>query len=261
MSIHGSAIVDPEARVDPTTEIGAYSVLEAGVRVGARCRIAAHVFLAGATEIGDDCVIRDGAVVGTAPVGPAEGVSSGCRIGRGTVLGEHVVVEGGSLPDAPTILGEGCVVQPGCQIGHGVAIGDRAVLSDGVVVTGHVRIGSLARIEDHSRIVRDVLPYALVDEHGRIEGVDEEGLRDAGLADRVRPAQDAYALLFDPAHSSEAALAAIGERIEPEVAGTIVAFVRGRSRRGLTTGSWARRGASSRRRRRAVADPGPGPGA
>ena len=47
MPIHATAIVDPAARVDQGAEIGPYSIVGAGVEIGAGTRLLAHVYVEG----------------------------------------------------------------------------------------------------------------------------------------------------------------------------------------------------------------------
>jgi UDP-N-acetylglucosamine acyltransferase len=47
--------------------VGPYSIVGPGVRVGARTRIGPHVLIERDTEVGEDCRISHGAVLGTDP--------------------------------------------------------------------------------------------------------------------------------------------------------------------------------------------------
>ena len=67
MAIHPTAVIDRQAGLDSTVEVGPYVVIEGPVRVGPNTQIKAHAFLSGWTEIGRDCEIHPFAVVGGPP--------------------------------------------------------------------------------------------------------------------------------------------------------------------------------------------------
>ena len=51
MAIHPTAIVDPNARVSSSAEIGPHCIIGADVEIGERTRLMAHVYVEGATHI------------------------------------------------------------------------------------------------------------------------------------------------------------------------------------------------------------------
>ena len=67
MPIHPTAIVDPQARIADTAEIGPYSIIGADVEIGARTQLMAHVFVEGPTSIGEDNVFYPYSSIGVAP--------------------------------------------------------------------------------------------------------------------------------------------------------------------------------------------------
>jgi UDP-N-acetylglucosamine acyltransferase len=66
MAIHPAAIVDPQARIADSAEIGPYCVIAADVEIGARTRMMAHVYVEGVTTIGEDNVFYPYTTVGVA---------------------------------------------------------------------------------------------------------------------------------------------------------------------------------------------------
>ena len=67
MPIHPTAIIGPQAEVDPSVDIGPYVVIDGTVRIGRGTRILAHAVLTGWTDIGEDNEIHMGAVIGHTP--------------------------------------------------------------------------------------------------------------------------------------------------------------------------------------------------
>ena len=64
MPIHPTAIVDKNAEIDPSADIGPYVIIDGPVRVGAGTTVMAHAYLTGWTEIGQNCRIHPAAVIG-----------------------------------------------------------------------------------------------------------------------------------------------------------------------------------------------------
>ena len=65
--VHSTAIVDPQAELDPTVSVGPYAVIGPHVRVGAGTTIGAHCVIEGRTTIGRDNRIFQFASLGAVP--------------------------------------------------------------------------------------------------------------------------------------------------------------------------------------------------
>jgi UDP-3-O-[3-hydroxymyristoyl] glucosamine N-acyltransferase len=164
--IHSTAIVDPEAVVDPTVSIGAYAVIEPCARVGARTVIYPHVVISRDASIGSDCVLhvratvrercrlgdrvvlQDGAVIGSDGFGFAQR-SDGSHEKipqRGPVVIEDDVEIGANTTIDRPAIGEtrikaGTKIDNLVQIGHGVLVGKHTLLAAQVGVAGSTVLG------------------------------------------------------------------------------------------------------------------------
>ena len=67
VQVHPTAIVDPRAELDSEVEVGPYSVIGAGVRIGKGTKIHAHAAIQGRTTLGESNVVFPFATVGSAP--------------------------------------------------------------------------------------------------------------------------------------------------------------------------------------------------
>src|SRR4051812_16806435 len=65
--IHPTAIVDPNAELDSSVEVGAYSIVGPNVKIGAGTRIGPHVVISGHTTIGRDNQFFQFSSIGGAP--------------------------------------------------------------------------------------------------------------------------------------------------------------------------------------------------
>ena len=253
MTIHSSAVIAPDARIDSTATIGPYCVIDGPVRIGPRTTVGPFVQIIGHTEIGSDCEIHAGTVVGDAPQDRTfSGGISYCRIGDGTILREHVTVHRGSAPESATVVGQCCFIMAGAHIGHNCQVHDEAVLVNaallggyvevgrGAVVSGNVgvhqfvRIGELAMIGGLTMVTQDVPPYFMLDNRGLCVGINRVGLRRAGLSrEECEEAKAAYRVLCRMPGGLSQAIAKLETMVRESTGRTILEFVSATSKRGI----------------------------
>ena len=234
--IHPTAIVDPEARVAESAEVGPYSIVGAGVEIGARTLLKAHVYLEGPMTIGEDNVFFPYCTVGIAPQDlKYHGERSETRIGDRNTIREFVNIhrgsEGGGMV---TSIGDDNLVMVQVHIAHDVHIGNHTVLSHAAVMGGHVtvgdwavigastgihqfcRVGRHAIIGGYSVITRDVLPFSntVTDREAKVFGENATGLkRRAFSAESIDALHKAFRLLTRAGLNTSQAV----ERIAAEV--------------------------------------------
>lgn len=157
--IASDAIIDPTAQISPRATImhgaviGAGTVIESGaviyphVSIGAHCHIYANSSIAFA-NIGDNVVIRNGAVIGSAGFGLEPGADGIVkvpqlgivRIGKNCDIGSNSTIDRGSLDD--TILGKMVMLDNLCHIAHNCVIGDNCMIAAQVGMAGSVTLGA-----------------------------------------------------------------------------------------------------------------------
>ncbi|UCC30043.1 MAG: acyl-ACP--UDP-N-acetylglucosamine O-acyltransferase [Phycisphaerales bacterium] len=260
MAIHPTAIIDPKAELDSSVEVGPYCVIDGHVRVAPGCRLYHGVYLTGWTEIGENCELHPGVVVGHRPQDTKYGGErSYCRIGRRTILREHVTIHRGTTPDSETVVGEDCFLLAGSHVGHNGLVGNRVTLVNNVLLGGHVeigddatlggsavvhqfvRVGELAMIAGNARVTRDVLPFALINVEGRVAGLNRVGMRRAGLPrEQVNEIRDAYRVLFAHGLRLPEATAQLARELRSPPGKRLVQFLEGRSARGVAGRSRAK---------------------
>jgi UDP-N-acetylglucosamine acyltransferase len=253
LSIHQTAIIDPQAEIDSSVEIGPHCIIEGNVRIEAGCRLYQGVYATGWTTIGADCVLHPGVIVGHEPQDAKyDGARTYCRVGRGTVLREHVTVHRGTTPESETLIGEDCFLLANSHVGHNCDVGSRVTMINGVVLGGHVsvgagatlggyvgvhqfvRIGELVMIAGQARVVRDVVPFALADIAGGISGLNRIGLRRAGVSpDEVAQIRDVYRTVFARGVSFTDGVEGLESDPDDTPRGRLVRFLRGTSQRGV----------------------------
>lgn len=251
--IHPQAIVDSAAEIDPTAKVLAFSVIEAGVRIGPGTVVGPFCHIQSNSVIGAGCEIHSGAVIGGTPQDRAfAGQPSSCEIGDGTIIREHVTVHRGTAPGSITRIGKRCLLMVGSHVGHNcvleddvtlvnaallggyVHVGARAILSGHVAVHQFVRIGEGAMVGVLSRVTQDVIPYFMVNGPGLNVGINRVGLRRLGVAGHeIDEVQRAYRVLCHERHSVPAARQLLEAELTTRIGQMIVAFLASDSKRGF----------------------------
>ncbi|MFH0939496.1 MAG: acyl-ACP--UDP-N-acetylglucosamine O-acyltransferase [Planctomycetota bacterium] len=216
MTIHPSAIISSSVELGNDVDVGAYCIIESGVKVADGCRIRARAHLCSGTVLGKNCEIHMNAVIGHVPQDFSY---------RGeplkVVLGDHVTVREnatihGATGEIGTQIGDGCFLMVGSHVAHNcklgknvilangallagyVEIGDDAFISGNVVIHQFVRVGALAILSGGSRFGMDVPPYLIGDGVNSVTTLNVVGLRRAKYltdADR-QELKHAYKILY-----------------------------------------------------------------
>jgi len=217
MSIHPTATIFQGARIAHDVEIGAYAIIGSHVQVEEGCRIAQRVVIEGKTHIMGGTSVGSGSVIGApAQIVAQESDEAGwVKIGRRVNIGTYVTIHAGAKPASCTSIGEDCLLMPGCHIGHNVTLGKKATVEDNCLLGGFVEIGECARLGAASvyhqfsrvgcyadvsaaaRCVKDIPPYVLARDRGRVSKINVAELQLAGFsAEEVSQIESAFALIY-----------------------------------------------------------------
>ena len=255
MAIHPTAIVDPQARIADTAEIGPYCIIGADVEIGARTRLTANVYVEGITTIGEDNVFYPYATIGVASQDlKYKGERSITRIGSRNTVREFVSIhrgtQGGGLV---TLIGSDNLLMAYTHVAHDVRIGDHTILGNCVTFAGHVtvgdwvvieafsgvhqfcRVGKHAFIGGYSVITQDVLPYSLTvtPRESKVFGENKVGLERRGFSqDTIEALHKVFRVLTKSGLNTKQAVERIRNEVEStgeveEVLGFIASSERG----------------------------------
>ena len=267
--IHPTAVVDSTAVLGADVSIGPYAIVQAGARIGDRTHIIASALVAEHAEIGPDCELHFGSVVGLpAQMRGAQSAGGATIVGPRTVIREHATVHRATREDGATVLGADnylmacCHVAHDCRTGDGVTIangallagcvtlGDRVFVSGNVTIHQFVHVGELSMIGGLSRVSKDVPPYMLVVGDSKVCGVNVIGMRRASMtADDRRAVRRVYGILYRSGLAMSRAIERLRAEPSSPVVDAFVAFMAA-STRGLC----APRRTRSRRKTEAPAD-------
>ena len=167
--------------MDPSAELGPYTIVGADVEIGARTRIMANVCLEGPTVIGEDNLFYPYSTVGLASQDKKyQGERTETRIGDRNTIREFVTIHRGTAGGGGvTAIGHDNLLMAYAHVAHDVRVGNHTVIANGVTFAGHVtvedwatvgaftgvhqfcRIGQHAMIGGYSVILQDVLPFSV----------------------------------------------------------------------------------------------------
>ncbi|ALU59598.1 MULTISPECIES: UDP-3-O-(3-hydroxymyristoyl)glucosamine N-acyltransferase [Pseudomonas] len=163
--VHPTAVIAADALIDPAASIGAFAVIESGVRIAAGVTIGAHCFIGARCEIGEGgwlaprvtlyhdvrigkrVVIQSGAVLGGEGFGFAQDKGiyhkvaqiGGVTLGDDVEVGVNTAIDRGALAD--TRIGNGVKLDNQIQIAHNVQVGDHTAMAACVGISGSTKIG------------------------------------------------------------------------------------------------------------------------
>ena len=115
--------------IDAETKVGPFVEIQAGVRIGARCKIQSHSFICEGVEIGNGVFVGHG-VVFTNDRHPK------------AVLEDGSIVENGDWALEPTVVEDGASIGSNAVILPGLTIGKNSMIGAGSVVTKSVKPNS-----------------------------------------------------------------------------------------------------------------------
>ena len=174
--------VDADVEVGQDTVLAPLTFLEAGTRVGSRCRLGPNVRLVGCT-VGDDATVAQAVAVDATigprvAVGPFASLRPGTQLAEGSKAGTFVEVKnstvgpGSKVPHLSYVgdadIGAGANVGAGTVFvnydgvrKHRTVVGDGAFIGSDTMLVAPVTVGSGAQTAAGSTITKDVPPDAL----------------------------------------------------------------------------------------------------
>ncbi|VFP87650.1 UDP-3-O-(3-hydroxymyristoyl)glucosamine N-acyltransferase [Candidatus Erwinia haradaeae] len=152
ISIGANTVIESDVVLEDHVVIGAGCFIGEQTRIGEGTRLWANVSIYHAVEIGSNCLIHSGSVIGSDGFGYAQDGADWVKIPQlgGVIIGHHVeigactTIDRGALDN--TYIGNDVVIDNQCQIAHNVIIGNNTAIAGGVVMAGSLKIGSYCMI-------------------------------------------------------------------------------------------------------------------
>ena len=255
--IHETAIVDATARIADDVEIGPYSIVGAGVEIGAGTVIGPHVVLMGPSKIGCDNRIYQFASVGEAPQDKKyQGEPTWLLLGDRNVIREYVTLNRGTNDGVgKTVIGSDNLFMAYSHVAHDCVVGDQTIFANAASLSGHVEVGDYAVLGGFtsvhqfiqiggrafcglgSVVTQDIPPFTTAaGNRARVVGINKEGLKRNGFsAGLIRALHQSFRELLKSRGSKQDAFANLQPLCDkyPEVE-EFVNFVKN-SKRGIAS--------------------------
>jgi UDP-3-O-[3-hydroxymyristoyl] glucosamine N-acyltransferase len=146
--IHTTAYIHPMASIHPSARIGPLCVVEANVMIGRGSWLKSHVTVLKDCQIGEECIIHPGVVIGADGFGFAPNKGEwvkiaqlgSVRIGNQVEIGANSCIDRGALED--TVIEDGVKLDNLIQIGHNVRVGAHTAMAGCVGIAGSSKIGA-----------------------------------------------------------------------------------------------------------------------
>ena len=199
--IHPTAVVSPEARIDPSVRVDPYAVVEGPVTIGPGCVLGPQVHLVGPLVLGQGNRVGTGTVIGTDPQHLGyRGQPTRTEVGDFNVFREHVTVHRGSHMDGVTRIGHHNYFMAHSHVAHDCKVADHCILANGALLGGHVelhdrvfmsgnaaihqfvRMGTLSLLSGCEAAIKDVPPFMIVKDRKTVVGVNMIGMKRAGYS-------------------------------------------------------------------------------
>ncbi len=178
MKIHKTALIHPDAIIGNDVEIGAYTIIDKDVTIGNETIIGPRVIIEGTADIGKNCKIYTGAIIGNPPQDlKYKGEPTKVFIGDNNIIREYVTINRATIATGETKIGNNNLIMAYAHIAHDCTIGNGTILANVATLAGHVviedkaivggltpvhqfvRIGTLAIVGGSSRTTKDIPPY------------------------------------------------------------------------------------------------------
>lgn len=216
--IDSTAIISDTVKLGKNIEIGPYTVIEGDVEIDDNTKIGANCHLQGWTKIGKNNKIDNYVTIGFPPQNIGyDGGKTYVIIGDNNKIGEYVTIHRGTTEGrGETKIGNHNVFNVYSHIAHDCNLGSNIVIDNYVNLAGHVtiykgaylekmvgvhqfvKIGKLSRVEAHSKLIKDVPPYIIVNGHpAQVVGINEVGLNEKNIAEEIRDEiRNTYKILY-----------------------------------------------------------------
>ncbi|MBM7071769.1 UDP-3-O-(3-hydroxymyristoyl)glucosamine N-acyltransferase [Shewanella sp. 202IG2-18] len=158
VTVGANAVIGQDVILGDNVQVGAGSVIGQESVVGSNTRIWANVTVYHRVQIGTDCIIHSGAVIGSDGFGYANEAGNwikipqtgGVQICDRVEIGAGTTIDRGALED--TVIEDGVILDNQVQVAHNVVIGANSAVAGNSTFAGSCTIGKYCIIGGNSAI-------------------------------------------------------------------------------------------------------------
>jgi len=255
--IHKTAIIDPNAKISLSVEIGPYTVIGPNVEISENVIIQSHVCITGHTKIGKNNKIYPFSSIGNDPQDMKyKGEKTRLTIGDNNIIREYSTINPGTIQGGGvTKVGNNNLIMISVHIAHDCIIGNNVVIANSAAIAGHAeisdfvviggncgvqqfsRIGKMAMIGGMTGVSRDVIPYGLsTGNRNYLNGVNIVGLRRNKVPNKdIIGLTDAYKEIFKTESLNENLSRLNGQFKENSLVNEVLEFINKNKKRPICT--------------------------
>ena len=190
VSIGANAVIEDGAVIGDNAVIGAGCFIGKNAKIGKNTQLWANVSIYHEVQIGDDCLIQSGAVIGSDGFGYANERGKWIKIpqtgrvviGNRVEIGACTCIDRGALDD--TVIEDNVIIDNLCQIAHNVHIGTGTAIAGGVILAGSLKVGRYCQIGGASVINghMEICDQAIITGMSMImQPITEKGIYSSGI--------------------------------------------------------------------------------
>jgi len=255
--IHKTAIIDKNAKISSSVDIGPYSVIGSNVEINENVIIHSHVNITGHTTIGKNNIIYPFASIGNDPQDMKyKAEKTKLVIGNNNTIREYVTINPGTVQGGGiTTVGNNNLIMISAHIAHDCIIGNNIVIANSAAIAGHAqiddhvviggncgvqqftRIGKMAMIGGMTGVSRDVIPYGLsTGNRNYLNGINVVGLRRNKKSNKeIIGLTDAYKEIFKTKNLNDNLNRLNGEFKDNNLVKEVVNFIKEDKKRPICT--------------------------
>ncbi len=231
--IHPTAIIDRQASLESSVEVGPYAIVGPDVVIGADSVIHAYAQVHGKTRLGKANIIHSHCVIGGPPQDKKyRGEATELEIGDHNTFRESCTVNLGTIQDGGiTRIGSDNWIMAYVHIAHDCQVGSHTIMANATQLAGHVVVGDWAilggitgvhqfvQIGAHAMtgagttLLQDLPPYVMANGNpAAAHGINAEGLKRRGFsASQIAVLRRAYKLIYKSGLTLAQALERLGD--------------------------------------------------
>lgn len=215
--IHPTAIIEDGVELGAGVEVGPYTHIRRGAKIGARTIIHSHVAIWGECTIGEDnqiypfCtiapppqIIGDESPDGRVVIGNKNIIRERCEIHRGSKKEKHLTSVGSNNYIMSNVhiahdctVGSKIIIASKTGLAGHAKIEDNALVSGGCGISQFVRVGSYTFCAGHTRFEKDLPPFLCAKEFSEVTGPNLVGMKRAGFKEEdIRVVKEIFKALY-----------------------------------------------------------------